>query len=93
MTNSERLKELEKLKEKSRGILSHRESFKDWYVRTSSLIAFDPKARRKFDELCDYIIRKHAFDTDVIHGNVAEAQQRLDIIVARSISDLEVNHP
>lgn len=94
MTTTERIDELKELKKKSSGnILSDADRFNEWTGRVSGLLGFDLIARHKFDALCDYIHSEQDGGRWQLYENVIQAENKMQAIVARAISDLEINRP
>ena len=93
MTDHERLDELRALDKSSGDILSDAQRFNEWTGRISGLLGFDPIARHKFDALCDYIHNEQNGGRWQLYENVIQAEDKMHAIVARAISDLEINRP
>lgn len=93
MTDSERLDALKEMKASSGDILSGAYRFNEWTGRVSGLLGFDSIARHKFDALCDYIHNEQEGGRWQLYENVLQAENKIQAILGRAISDLEINRP
>lgn len=93
MNRDDRLAELKKLGNIHGYTLSSNRVFSEWQGRTSALLSYDPIAKHKFDNYCDFILDDHEFGRGMISHETIEAQKKIHALIERVTADLEINRP